>query len=89
MHSSRIRTAGSVSYGGLPDRDSPGQRPPDRDPMVKDPPDRDPLDRDSPGERPPGQRPIPDRDLPPHEQNDTQVKKHYLPANSFAGGNYD
>ena len=70
MHSSRIHTARSLPYGGLPDRDpsGTGQKPLlHRDPLDRDPPwteiplDRDPsfLDRDLPGQRPllPGQRP--------------------------------
>ena len=44
MHSSRMRTARSLLYGGLPDRDTPGQRPLDRDsPGQETPLDRDPL----------------------------------------------
>ena len=43
-------------------------------------PDRDTLDKDLSGQRSPGQR-------PPSEQNHIQVQKHYLPWNSFAGGN--
>ena len=44
MHSSRMRTARTLPYGGFPDRDPPGQRPPWTE---------TPLDRDTPGQRPP------------------------------------
>ena len=39
-----MRTAHSLPYRGLRDRDPPGQRPP-------------PMDKDPPGQRPHGQRP--------------------------------
>ena len=51
-HSNRMHTTHSSLYGGLPDRDSPGQRPSDRDP-----PGQRPSDRDPPGQRPPELRP--------------------------------
>ena len=62
MHSSRMRTTHTLLYGGLPDRDLPGQRPPwTETPLDRDPWAEIPLDRDPPGQR------------PPREQNDTQV----------------
>ena len=68
MHSSRMRSARSLSYGvGLPNRD-PLDRDPslERDLLDRDPLDRDPLDRDSPGQRhSPGQR-LPSAPPPSH-----------------------
>ena len=65
MHSSRMRTARSLPYGGgLCSRGfslteiPPGQRPPRQRPLGQRPPwTETPLDRDRPGQRPPGQRP--------------------------------
>ena len=88
MHSSRMRTAHSLLYGGLADRDPPGKRPPgqrphpwtetpplDRDPTPGQRPHRDPTDRDPLDRDPPVHLTYGacwDRD-PPCEQNDTQV----------------
>ena len=79
MHSSRMRTARSLPYGGLLDRDphwteTPRERPLDRDPLDRDPLDRDPLDRNPLGQKPPRdptplQRPNPpDRDPTPRRR---------------------
>ena len=73
MHSNRMRTASSLPYRGLYDRDPHGQRPPphgqrppgQRPPWTETPHgQRTPVDRDPPGQRPPGQRPSMGRDLP-------------------------
>ena len=72
-----MRTARSLLYGGLPDRDP---LPWTETSLDRDPPgQRPPLDKDSPGHRPPGQRPPVMRPVmharieTPCEQNDTQV----------------
>ena len=82
MHSSRMRTARSLPYGGLLDKDPPPeQRPLDRDPSPS-----------GPGQRPPGQRlprPTLDRD-PPWTETPLWIKrlwKHYLRKLRSAGSN--
>ena len=64
MHSSRMRTARSLPYGGslskgfLPNRDPPWTETPQTEtPWTETLLNRDPLDRDRPGQRPPGRRP--------------------------------
>ena len=80
MHSSRMRTARPLPYGGLPDRDPPGQRPL----QTETPPGRRPH-----GQRPPRQRP-PDRDPPDTDPPPTEIPWTETPLDiiSFAGGNF-
>ena len=87
IHSSRMLTARSLSYGGLPDRDPSGQRPSGQDLPGETLWTETSLDRGSPWQRPPAQRP-PDRD--PHTATlldraplsrlltDRRLWKHYL-----------
>ena len=57
MHSSRMRTARSLPYGGLSGR-PPRQRPPwTETPLERDPQTETPMDRDPPGKRPPDRDP--------------------------------
>ena len=80
MHSSRMRTARSLSYGGFPDRNSPGQRPSGQDLPGETPWTDTPLQRPPYGD-PPGQNPP-----PPAVDRQTPVKTLPLQS-SFADGN--
>ena len=92
MYSSRMCTAGSLSYRGVSmtetslDRNPPGQRPPGQ----KTPRQRAPGQR-PPRQRPPGQR-LPGTETPPGQRQRPPMKrmtdwcKNITFANSLAGG---
>ena len=87
MHSSRMHTARSLPYGGLPDRDPPGQIPywTETPPAQRSPGQRYPEQGSPPGQRspwteiPPGQRFFLDRD-PSFLDRDLPGQRPLLPG---------